>query len=137
MPAFLFAPLVSILFLLAILFAIHYGHDVARFINPHARDLVVGLVLDVVELLHVVAAERSARYVLIIFSFLLLLIFSRANAVFVYLTDKVRVGLDNAEFTHLQNAIMQIASVASEVFVYGVAMRWLDQAVSGLFFLVP
>ena len=56
---------------------------------------------------------------------------------FVYLTDKVRVGLDNAEFARLQNAITQIASVVSEVFVYGVAMRWLDQAVSGLFFLVP
>ena len=66
MPAFLPSPLVFLFFLQVVVFAINYGHVVACFIDPRARDLVGGLVLDVVELLHVVAAERSARYVLII-----------------------------------------------------------------------
>ena len=55
------------------------------------------------------------------------------NAVFAYLTDEVRIGLDNAEFACLQNAMMQIPSVTLKVFLHGVAMRWLDQAVSALF----
>ena len=66
MPAFLLSPLVFLFFLQVVIFAINYGHVVARFINPRARDLVGGLVLDVVELLHVVAAKHSARYVLIV-----------------------------------------------------------------------
>ena len=66
MPAFLLSPLVFLFFLQVVVFAINYRHVIAHFINPHARDLVGGLVLDMVELLHVVAAERSARYILII-----------------------------------------------------------------------
>ena len=55
------------------------------------------------------------------------------NAVFAYLTDEVCVGLDNAKFTYLQNTMTQIPLVALKVFLHGVAMRWLDQAVSALF----
>ena len=50
-----------------------------------------------------------------------------------YLTDKVHVGLDNTKFMCLQNMITQIPSVVLKVFLHGVAMRWLDQAVSALF----
>jgi len=53
--------------------------------------------------------------------------------VFAYLTDEVRVGLDNAEFMHLQNAMTQIPLVTLKVFLHGVVMRWLDQVVSALF----
>jgi len=66
MPAFLLSPLVFLFFLQVVVLAINHGHIVACFINLHAWDLVGGLVLDMVELLHVVAAERSARYILII-----------------------------------------------------------------------
>jgi len=66
MPAFLLSPPVFLFFLQVVIFAINYRHVIACFIDPHAWDLVGGLVLDVVELLHVVAAECSARYVLII-----------------------------------------------------------------------
>jgi len=52
---------------------------------------------------------------------------------FVYLTDKIRVGLHNAEFAHLKTTITQIPLVAVEVFCYGVAMHWLDHMVSALF----
>jgi len=52
---------------------------------------------------------------------------------FAYLTDKICVGLNNAEFAHLKTTIMQIPLVMVEVFCYRVAMRWLDYTVSALF----
>lgn len=67
------------------------------------------------------------------FSFLLLLIISRANVMFAYLTDEICIGLNNAEFTHLKTMTMQIPLVAVEVFCYGVMICWLDHMVSALF----
>jgi len=94
--------------------------------GPRAWDFVGVVVLDLVDLLHELAADRSARCVLIFFSFLLLLIISRANVMFTYLTDKIHVGLHNTKFARLKTTIMQIPLVAVEVFCYGVAMHWLD-----------
>jgi len=70
------------------------------------------------------------------FSFLLLMMFFRANAMFAYLTDKVLRGLNNAESTRLQNAMTQVTSVAVEILLLGIAMQWLDQVVSVLFFFL-
>jgi len=62
------------------------------------------------------------------------MMFFRANAMFAYLTDKVLCGLNNTKFTRLQNAMTQVALVAVEILLLGIAMRWLDQVVSVLFF---
>lgn len=64
------------------------------------------------------------------------MMFFRANAMFAYLTDKVLHGLNNAEFAGLQNAMTQVASVVVEILLLGIAMRWLDQVVSVLFFFL-
>jgi len=133
MPAFLISLFMCICFIQAIVFAIRYLHIVACFMGPWAWDFVGVVVLDLVDLLHELAADRSARCVLIFFSFLLLLIISRANVMFAYLTDEISIGLHNAEFAHLKTMIMQIPLVAVEVFCYRVAMHWLDHTVSALF----
>jgi len=100
--------------------------------GPWAQDFVGVVVLDLVDLLHELAADCSARCVLIFFLFLLLLIISRANVMFMYLMDEIRVGLHNTKFACLKTTITQIPLVAVEVFCYGVAMRWLDHTVSAL-----
>jgi len=69
MPAFLISLFMCICFIQAIVFAICYLHVVARFIGPQARDFVGVVVLDLVDLLHELAANRSARCVLIFFRF--------------------------------------------------------------------
>ena len=51
---------------------------------------------------------------------------------FAYLTDEIRVGINDADFVRLKNAITRIPPVAVEVLCYGVAMRLMDQAVSAL-----
>jgi len=52
---------------------------------------------------------------------------------FMYLMDKIHIGLNNAEFAHLKTTIMQIPLVAVEVFCYRVTIHWLDHMVSALF----
>jgi len=106
MPAFLISLFMCICFIQAIVFAIRYLHVVTCFMGPRARDFVGVVVLDLVDLLHELAANCSARCVLIFFSFLLLLIISRANVMFAYLTDEIRVGFHNAEFACLKTMIM-------------------------------
>jgi len=69
MPAFLISLFMCICFIQAIVFAIHYLHIVACFMGPQARDFVGVVVLDLVDLLHELAADRSARCVLIFFRF--------------------------------------------------------------------
>jgi len=55
---------------------------------------------------------------------------------FAYLTDKVLRGLNNTKFARLQNTMTQVASVAVEILLLGIAMQWLDQVVSVLFFFL-
>ena len=133
MPAFLISLFMCMCFIQVIVFAIHYLHVVACFMGPWAQEFVGVVVLDLVDLLYELAANRSARCILIFFSFLLLLIISRANVMFAYLTDKIRIGLNNTEFARLKTMITQIPLVAVEVFCYGVMMCWLDHMVSALF----
>jgi len=64
------------------------------------------------------------------------MMFFRANAMFAYLTDKVLRGLNNAKFAGLQNTMTQVTSVVVEILLLGIAMRWLDQVVSVLFFFL-
>ena len=61
MPAFLISLFMCICFIQAIVFAIRYLHVVARFMGPQAWDFVGVVVLDLVDLLHELAADRSAR----------------------------------------------------------------------------
>jgi len=56
-----------------------------------------------------------------------------APLMFMYLMDKIHIGLNNTEFTHLKNTITQISLVMVEVFYYRVTMHWLDHMVSALF----
>jgi len=133
MPAFLISLFMCICFIQVIIFAIRYLHVVAHFLGPQAWDFIGVVVLDLVDLLHELAADRSARCILIFFSFLLLLIISRANVMFMYLMDNICVGLNNAKFACLKTTITQIPLVVVEVFCYGVVMRWLDHTVSALF----
>ena len=70
---------------------------------------------------------------MIFFSFLLLLIISRENVMFMYLMDEICIGLNNTEFACLKTTITQIPLVVVEVFCYGVMMHWLDHMVSALF----
>jgi len=69
MPAFLISLFMCICFIQAIVFAICYLHIVARFMGPWAWDFVGVVVLDLVDLLHELAADHSARCVLIFFRF--------------------------------------------------------------------
>jgi len=119
MPAFLISLFMCICFIQAIVFAICYLHIVARFMGPWAWDFVGVVVLDLVDLLHELAADHSARCVLIFFSFLLLLIISRANVMFTYLTDEIHIGLHNAKFAHLKTTITQIPWSRWKFFVMG------------------
>jgi len=133
MPAFLYSLFIFICF---IVIASPYGHVIARFMRPSTWDFVWGVLLDVVELAHEFVADRLARCVSIFFSFLLLMMFFRANAMFAYLTDKVLRGLNNAKFAGLQNAMTQVALVTVEILLLGIMMQWLDQVVSVLFFFL-
>jgi len=119
MPAFLISLFMCICFIQAIVFAIRYLHVVTRFMGPQAWDFIGVVVLDLVDLLCELAADHSARCVLIFFSFLLLLIISRANVMFAYLTDEIRVGLHNAKFAHLKTTITQIPWLRWKFFVMG------------------
>jgi hypothetical protein len=60
--------------------------------------------------------------------------FFRANATFTYLTDKVRAGLNNADFARVKSLLTQLAPVAVEASLLGVAIRWLETMVNSPFF---
>ena len=60
MPAFLITPFMCICLLQVIVLSIHYLHVVARFMGSPARNFVGLVVLDLVKLLHALAADRSA-----------------------------------------------------------------------------
>jgi hypothetical protein len=53
---------------------------------------------------------------------------------FMDLTDEVHVGLNRAEFAHLQNAMGQIPTLGIELLLLRVVARWLERAVYLFFF---
>ena len=69
MHAFLISLFICICFIQVIVFAIHYLHIVTYFMGPQAQGFIGVVVLDLVDLLHELAADCSARYVLIFFVF--------------------------------------------------------------------
>ena len=63
-----------------------------------------------------------------------LLTFFRVDAMFTHFTNELRISINNAEFRRLRNTAPRIVSVSGELFLLGIAIRWLKRAISLFFF---